>query len=609
MSWLEQLYKTYENAQAQADSTLWPMSHFMKNAHIEVVIDANGHYQVGRTRCLSGEEAATLIPASESSAGRSGAKIAPHPLCEELGYCAEDLPKAKAEKFSAYQQQLKVWCASENTHKKANAIFAYISKGTVWHDLSKEVDFPLTFKNKSGQATKVEPEKAFIRWKVEEPGEPCSSTWEDTDLIKCWIKHDAAVNTQQGFCNVLGKQTRIASNHPRFIRHSGDGAKIISSNDSSGYTFRGKFYTSEQACSVSFEVSQKAHNALRWLISRQGYRNDEQVFVSWAVSGEKIPDPMEDTYALLLDSDDEALETSVSSDVGQAFGKRLALRMKGYGSHISDATRIVVMGLESATPGRMAITFYRDLEKSEFLERIEHWHKQFAWHQNFSKEVKFIGAPAPRDIAEAAYGRRIDDKLKKSTVERLLPCIIDQSPFPQDLMLSTVRRVCNRVGMESWEWEKTLGIACSLFRGIHQQENYQMSLEEDRTSRDYLYGRLLAIADNVEFHALRQSQEERDTSAGKLMQRFSTNPYETWKVIELALNPYRSRLRANAPALLSAREKLLDEIMNKFAHDEFTRLKSPLSGEFLLAFHCQRQAFRKKADTGNITDTSTPSDN
>jgi hypothetical protein len=31
----------------------------------------------------------------------------------------------------------------------------------------------------------------------------------------------------------------------------------------------------------------------------------------------------------------------------------------------------VVMALDSATPGRMAITYYRELQASEFLERIK----------------------------------------------------------------------------------------------------------------------------------------------------------------------------------------------------------------------------------------------
>src|ERR1039457_3387116 len=85
--------------------------------------------------------------------------------------------------------------------------------------------------------------------------------------------------------------------------------------------------------------------------------------------------------------------------------------------------------------------------------------------QQCSKDNHFVGAPAPREIAEAAYGLRLDDKLRKATVERLLPCIVDARPLPRALVAASVRRACNRAGMEKWEWERCLGIACALVRG------------------------------------------------------------------------------------------------------------------------------------------------
>jgi len=71
-----------------------------------------------------------------------------------------------------------------------------------------------------------------------------------------------------------------------------------------------------------------------------------------------------------------------------------------------------------------------------------------------------------------------------------------------------------------------------------------MTLETDRTSRDYLYGRLLAIAEHIEGRALYVGGETRDTTAAKLMQRFADRPASTWRTIELALTPSKSRLRA-----------------------------------------------------------------
>lgn len=440
---------------------------------------------------------------------------------------------------------------------------------------------------------------ALVRWRVEIQGDLVSAVWEDLDLQASWVRFCASREAHLGVCFVSGHQdVPLASKHPRGIRWSSDGAKLISSNDKKGYTFRGRFKGGDEACGVGLEVTQKAHNALRWLIARQSDagKTAEQVFVAWSTGGQAIPDPLKNTAQLFLDAlpGDEA-EPQYQGDAGQFFALRLNKLLAGYGAKLGPTEGIIVMGLDSATPGRMAITFYRELTGSEFLARVLAWHTDHAWQQDFPRELHFVGAPAPKDIAEAAYGRRLDDKLRKSTVERLLPSIVDGEPVPRDLVESAVRRACNRVGLKSWEWEKCLGIACSLYRGWRREEHYQMSLEEGRTSRDYLFGRLLAIADHLEHRALHVAKENRDTNAARLMQRFADRPCSTWRNIELALSPYEARLRANRPALLVRLKGQLDEVMGKFQANEFIN-DGKLSGEFLLGFHCQRSALWQKPE-------------
>jgi len=640
MSWMEKLYQTYEQGIEIDTSKPWPISHFVKTAHIEVVIDGNGNIKKDRITLLSGEDSLTLIPATEASAGRAGAKIAPHPLCDEIGYCASDFPDVVQARSEAYLEQLKTWCLSEYAHPKIQAIYKYLEKQRLWHDLSQAIEFPVMFTNRRGQKIKITADKAFVRWKVEEAGNPCSGTWEDSDLIDKWIEFDKFKNSKIGFCFITGEEVRLIGNHSRFIRNSSDGAKLISSNDGSGYTYRGKFSDNTEACSTGFDVSQKAHNALRWLISRQGFRNGDQVYVSWAVSGKPIPEPLTDTYSLLHDSTeydlDEVDESSEpeqdagpdhSRDLGHYFALQLKNYMAGYAAKLSPTEQIIVMGIDSATPGRMGIIYYRELFRDNFLNRLETWHKDFAWHQNYGwdskagKKIQFVGVPSPKDISEVAYGHRddkgelkLDIKLQKATVERLLPCIIDASPIPRDLVESIFRRACNRIGMKKRtyngklfedDWEKTLGIACALFKGYYlrhltEPKVYQMTLE-NRTTRDYLYGRLLAIADHLEHQALYLAIENRDTNAAKLMQRFADHPYSTWRNIELSLNSYQTRLRSKNPKLLGYLEKTLDEVYCLFNEEEFIDDKK-LSGEFLLGFHCQRQALwdkPKKADPEN----------
>lgn len=638
MSWIQKLYETYEQCKGHEPpgaGLLMPISHTPQQAHIEITLDVAGNFKSAGMV----EKVETVIPATEKSAGRTGKAPPPHPLCDKVQYCAADYPEhggGKPSFFREYEELLSAWCNSEYSHPKARAVLAYVHKHSLVADLIREkilhvgpdekllirwqseTPAPMIFRLLTAKDGARDQGDAFIRWHVREVNSPCTAVWEDGSLQDAWAQFDASTKEFKGVCMVTGEvESPLAQSHPKRIRHPGDGAKLISANDSSGYTFRGRFTddTGQQACGVGSVVTQKAHNALRWLIQRQAYRNEDQVIVTWAVAGKPIPDPFHDSRSLFLESE-EITESAVTEqpdlgDAGQAFALRLKKAIAGYRARIDAAEDIVVMGLDSATPGRMAITFYRELKGSEFLDRIQTWHESHAWPQNFGKEARFIGSPAPRDIAEAAYGRRAKDKqhekLIKATVERLLPCIVDGRPPPRDLVESVVHRTSNRVGLEHWEWEKNLGIACALFKGYFKEREYQMTLETHRTSRDYLYGRLLAIAEHIESRALYVSGETRDTSASKLMQRFADRPVGTWRTIALALSPAKSRLRAKRPKFLRAMETLLDEVIASFQGEDFLDDRK-LSGEFLLGYHCQRKMLNPPKTDSTTTDEDTPAE-
>jgi CRISPR-associated protein Csd1 len=173
-------------------------------------------------------------------------------------------------------------------------------------------------------------------------------------------------------------------------------------------------------------------------------------------------------------------------------------------------------------------------------------------------------------------------------------------------VVSAVRRSANRNNIEMWEWQRNLGVTCALYKGFYlrhplvtERRTYRMALEEDRTTRDYLYGRLLALAERIEETALRIGGEERPTTAARMMQRFADRPFSTWRNIELALQPYMQRLQGNRTGFLVNRKKDLDAVQALFIFDDFANDR-PLSGEFLLGYHCQRQAWLSK--TGGTSD-------
>lgn len=619
MSWMQKLYETYNNCEGQIgysnnpkERPLLPICHITTQAHVEVLIDDEGNFLEAHL-ITNKDDMATIIPSSESSASRAGSKPANHPLCDKLQYIAGDFrsfggkvtsgfSKQEDEPYLSFVNTLEDWCQSEFAHPKAKAVLKYVKKRTVVKDLldaqilildqetkkfaeKKNVERDRSTKDIFSEINNQE--QAFVRWMVEIPGELETKVWLDNTLWNSWINYYLHSKDKEPFCFVTGERDVLTSNHPKYLRREGDGAKLISSNDKSGFTFRGRFLDDQQACNVSLEVSQKAHYALLWLISRQGYRKGDQAIVAWATTGDDIPLPFDDI-----------------SDTKQDEGIALSRKIAGYSQKLDPGTDVVIMGLDSATPGRMAITYYRELKSSDFLERLENWHESCSWLHTYrfigGQRIPFVGAPAPKDIALAAYGTnrkhegkagefKADDNLVKTTANRLLPCIIDGQPIPRDIVESAVRKASNRIALENWQWEKTLSIACALYKKHKEgKEEYDMALDETRNSRDYLYGRLLAIADRLEDEALYEPNEpdkkNRATNATRYMQQFSQHPYRTWMQLHSALVPYMVRLEGKSFFY----KNLIGEVMSLFDPDEYKRDK-PLSGEYLLGYYSQRQ--------------------
>ena len=629
MNWMQALAETYDNCQSSVGYSvhpqqrpLLPICHITTQAHVEMTIDGDGNFR--RARLITDKaDSVTIIPCTEGSASRSGSKPVPHPLCDKLQYVAGDFlvlggkvtsgfAKRPQEPYLNFVDALTRWCDSPDGHAKARAILRYVTKRRLMQDLANQHlllvgdDGKLSSKQTAKRDKSVDDifsvinaqDDAFVRWVVETPTEAESRTWRDKTLWTSWMRYYLGSRSDRGLCYVTGQERVLTASHPKYIRREGDGAKLLSSNDTSGFTFRGRFLNDEQAAGVSFESSHKAHNALIWLISRQGYRRGDLAVVAWATSGVAVPQLTDDAWSLLYGK--EETPEQPADYTAQILALQLKQRIAGYGKALGNTDHVAVLALDSATPGRLAVTYFRLLTGADFLQRIDQWHATCAWLHRYRtlavqqengkiirKQAIFVGAPSPNDIAEAAYGSRLDDKLRKAAIERILPCIIDGQPLPRDLAEATIRRASNRIALEQWEWNKTLSIACALFRKLSTKETYDMALDASRRTRDYLYGRALALADSLEQWALNEADEGRQTTAARLMQRFAQRPYSTWRTIELALVPYKARLGDKS----WRRQQMIDEVIAAFEPDDFISDK-PLSGEFLLGYHSQREALR-----------------
>ncbi|RKD24951.1 type I-C CRISPR-associated protein Cas8c/Csd1 [Ammoniphilus oxalaticus] len=630
MSWLLHLYETYESNQDQVgviekkrngqEYTLLPISHTTQNAHIDVNITEDGQFHSATV--IAKSDASTLIPCTEDAANRAGSKVAPYPLHDKLSYVAGDYIAyggnvKNKEHFAEYLKQLEKWTNSPYAMDVVKSIYRYVSKRSLIQDLVNEkilvVDddgqllskWNKDYEDRYGERPAIfsaltgDQEGAFVRFNVRSPDKILTDIWKCAEMYQSFIRYYQAKlgNENEDVCYVTGKRLPSTDKHTNKIRHAADKAKLISANDSSGFTYRGRFSESNEVANVSYEVSQKAHNALKWLINRQAKIVDGRVFLVWGNEQLDLPDLVEDSFDLFGSVSTES-KTERSPNTLKEFAREIEKSIDGLRGDLSTThSSVYILILDSATTGRMAVLYYRYMDKDLYLDRLKAWHTTCVWRHRHRKNsegkmVSYIGSPSTKDVAFAAYGPLASDKIVKGLMERLVPCIVDGRSLPLDIVRSAVQRASNPVSMDRWEWEKTLSVTCALINKIlsDQKGEYDMALDTENNDRDYLFGRLLAVADVLERRALGPS-ETRSTNAIRYMNSFSRHPERTWKTIQEGLQPYQARLGTKARYLSG----LIDEIASRIEITDFNN--QPLSGKYLLGFYSQRHELYQKRET------------
>ena len=623
MSWMTELAAIYDIAESTTEDHPLPLYHIENNAQITVTIDENGNFC--SAECIDPKDKKnrpTCMPCTEECASRSSG-IQPYPLCEKFDYAAGDYiayadwsneKKDKIQKkqddtrkkHEQYRDLLAGWAHSLYGDPKLDSILSYIEKDCLIHDLIAHKVFHL---DENGRLT--ENMSDFIRWRVESSNPAAvKDVWRDPVLQKKWIDYYTELGKgQSSFCYATGSNQRIAAFHPAKIRNSGDKAKIISSNDTINFTFRGRFETADQACQIGSELSQKAHNALRWLVAQQGIRvGNGLTFVTWNQACSPQPKVIASGYDVMFRSMNDIPEVAYTT--GEEFATAIKNCIHGYYTGIPGTANVLIMGLNAATPGRLSIVLYRKMEQTDFVTSLETWHSKMAWFMDVYKKnadnpkkghwIHTITSPSPKTIAETAYGFMVKNELVEKTTQRLIPCILDGRPVPLDIERQCYASASNLLVLEDYQRSTVLGTACAVIK-YNSKEAYKVALETDRKTRDYLYGRLLATAYALEKAALKEKNDKREPNAVRYMQRFSQRPASTWKMLYEKLQPYKRYMKSE---WANRYENTVRDITDLFKPEDYIS-DAPLSGEYLLGYQCQiKDFYRKREEEKNTDDTA-----
>ncbi|MDO4265694.1 MAG: type I-C CRISPR-associated protein Cas8c/Csd1 [Eubacteriales bacterium] len=647
MSWAEELLNLYERNSEIAGQiqykeykhngkieripyVLLPPFHTTVTAQLEVIIDSDGNFL--SASIVAEDDKMTIIPVTEKSGSRTAGK-APHPLCDNLQYLTG---YGSEESYDLYICALEQWHLSNYTHKKVDAVYYYLKKRCLFEDLVSSKILVLDGDGKLDENVKIQnipQEKVFIRFVIRQKltdyilEETC---WKDQTLHQAFIDYYSFMNQKKELDYLTGRMEYPTYLHSKKIRNEGDGAKLISSNDSTNFTFRGRFVSKEEAFSIGSETSQKIHNALKWIIRKQGHSFDTLEMVSWETSMARLPEWDEDTEKISsMDKTEEETsaeddwgedeyteieesnERNIVSDENMVTAKQLYQAMVGYKRQVDFTSRMLLMAFDAATSGRVSMIEYKQLEATRYLENIQNWHEHGGWIQEKFKNgrrIQYYGIPGIKEIADILYGTesgdadtvktlRIRDKngkrLYAEISRRLLPCIWDKRNIHYDLVQIAVNKASSPQSYaKRYNWERVLSLACSFVKKHRYEiykEDWNVALNTNCTDRNYLYGRLLAVADRIEYRTFdKEGDGGRITNAKRYMSVFARRPFETWQLIEESIQPYLNKLNVNERKYY---ENIIDSICQLFEVDSFMD-NDPLDGRYLLGFHSQSFEFK-----------------
>lgn len=567
----------------EGHAALLPVSHIMQNAQVEISIDIEGNF-VGAT-FVDKNEQKTIIPATIESAGKTGNVIAPHPLSDKLEYLITFNENNKL-KFEAYLKQLKMWANSDCGHPKVKAVLKYIETEKILKNLE---DYKIISLDDTGK-----PDKNYmIRWRVfGDNSTNVTACWEDKSLFESYIEYYDKLlqNNDNVLCMISGEKDVILKNNPKGIIAFAYNAKLISTKDTNGFNYFGRFTDVTQAATVGYHASQKAHNALQWIASDQGVIIGGRTFICWNPKGNTVPKRM----SLIKPNNQPTGDNQVD------YLKNLQRTMLGCRNDLPANDDVIIASLDAATTGRLSVVYYNELKASDFLDRVENWYQTCCWYAWDWKNKKiYVQSPLITDIARFAFGVErkgkenadidINDKLLREQVQRLYRCIADAAKIPFDIVKALAKRASMPLAYEFVNRNKLLFITCAVIRKYHNdilgKEEWKMSLEDNKKDRSYQFGRLLAVMEKIERDTY-DKDEMREPNAIRMQTIFCERPLYVSKILNLRVTPYLQRQNIQSRAFY---RNLIGKIMEELScYSEF-ELNKPLKETYLMGYYLQRK--------------------
>ena len=625
---LTALYQTYLNCEENqlvditsdlnVKAVLLPIFHTNKKSDgkniIEIVLDEDGNYV--RATYLNNKEI-IIFPVTEDSISRANGS-APHSISDELSYLTSAFSE---EKHQDYMAGLEKWVAFNEDRQdfpQLKKIYDYLKKKTIIADLIASLYPKATYSvGKEGiQLSGLEKPlnlspKIFISFKIETLRGKDLNISTTVTIHQNYIAYAMAEleNKEKGYCNISGEVTYCSRKHRGLFGN----AKLVSVSNKKE-TYYGRFKDGDEITKIGYITSQKIHNMLKYLLENKNtsqYLDQSASIVTWPSVGiEQFEWSITDEASFDWSGEEESLENdfTINSKETQVINDYIKGRIDSQESTIIagiETVQFYTLVVDKVSNGRVSIKYFRSIAISDLIQRVNNWYATTNWEYGYG-EYKKIKTPSLKNISEAVYGQydrstnRLflrNEKLQKKTMERLLPCIVDQKKIPIDMIQKIMVNASNRIGYREG-WNQFMSRACSLikkYKWDYYSEEVTSVMDENSKSKDYLYGGILAILEAIEIAA---TDTNKITNAEKYWSIYMQAPASTHLKLQEKIRPYLDRLKRNKENNWKYQRytKALENLSNKITSLELSESQrnKKLNEDFLLGYYAQRKALYTK---------------
>ena len=565
---------------------------------------------------VSSETECHFIPSTLKSASRTNSGIA-HPLVDKVCYMVD----------VKFKSALEAWVASTN-NEYLEAVLRSLP-GLV-HLSSKKDGSELSFdllklsKKKLKNAGYSQDDlkltvggldvtsDTFVTWEIDglNLADELQQNWVD------YYSEQIKVTNPEGLCFISGEHTNLIQDG-EFPKMLPTHAKMVSCDDNTGLTYRGRFYTATQSWGTGIVPALKVNASISFLLNNFAlYANstrtvvwcDSQVLISELNKAHNVFNPDKNVGKASTAHD---MKVRGSFENLQKFYERGLRLLQGYrvATHNPSAS-VYILSSTQTEKGSVSNTLFEQLSMSQYLENLQAWQRDAGWFYH-NKNVDYVGAPTTNrllaffapDPTSTTYKVNKNNPLLDRIQNSAVNAILLGQPIPSYWVKEAVARV-SRVFFTPLSdrgrkdrIEETFFMVCALTRAYFNRHpnpsiRKELPVGLDLTSTDYSYlmGRYCALASFLEGRVLfkTNTNKGKPTRATFVEQQFvwcsSQSPKQVMGSVAKRLNPYLLKF----PYLRSQWSKKSSEITDTLTLEDVSRKVD--NSIFMLGFSAQTKS-------------------